>query len=117
IDITARKEAETALRQAQKMEAIGYLTGGVAHDFNNLLQIITTSLDLLEREARGNPTAERRIAHARAGARRGSALTRQLLAFARRQTLDPVVIDPGRIVGGMSQLLHRTLGERIEVES
>jgi len=109
---------DEALRQAQKMEAVGQLTGGVAHDFNNLLQIIIGNLETLERnlpETSGR--LHRAVQSAMNGARRAASLTRRLLAFSRRQPLDPKPIDVNVLVTGMSELLHRSLGETIETET
>jgi PAS domain S-box-containing protein len=109
---------EEALRQAQKMEAVGQLTGGVAHDFNNLLQIIVGNLETLERNLPPDQTRFRRsVDNAMNGARRASTLTQRLLAFSRRQPLDPRVLDLNGLVQGMSDLLHRTLGEDVAVET
>ncbi|MBB3527100.1 ATP-binding protein [Rhizobium sp. BK456] len=106
-----------ALRQAQKLEAIGQLTGGVAHDFNNLLQIIVGNLDTLTRNLPPEAGRLRRAAsQAMNGARRAAALTQRLLAFARRQPLDPKPIDTNSLIRGMSELLHRTLGEIYHIE-
>ncbi|MDR9762863.1 ATP-binding protein [Rhizobium redzepovicii] len=106
-----------ALRQAQKLEAIGQLTGGVAHDFNNLLQIIVGNLDTLTRNLPPEAGRLRRAAsQATNGARRAAALTQRLLAFARRQPLDPKPIDTNSLIRGMSELLHRTLGEIYHIE-
>ncbi|WP_049731554.1 ATP-binding protein [Rhizobium ecuadorense] len=106
-----------ALRQAQKMEAVGQLTGGVAHDFNNLLQIIVGNLDTLLRNLPADAGRLRRAAsQAMNGAERAAALTQRLLAFARRQPLDPKPVDANGLIRGMSELLHRTLGEIYEVE-
>jgi len=115
--IAERAVAEEALRQAQKMEAMGKLTGGVAHDFNNLLQVISGNLQLLARESAGNDGAEARIGNALAAVRQGAQLASQLLAFGRRQPLEPRVVNLGRLVTGMGELLHRTIGEGIEVET
>ncbi|MCF6371153.1 hybrid sensor histidine kinase/response regulator [Rhizobium halophilum] len=115
-EIAARNEAEEALRQAQKMEALGQLTGGVAHDFNNLLQVISGNLHLLGKDVAGNERAERRLANALAGVSRGSKLANQLLAFGRRQPLDPRVVNLGRLISDMGDMLQRTLGEAVEVE-
>ncbi|MEI9994833.1 MAG: CHASE3 domain-containing protein [Rhizomicrobium sp.] len=116
-DVSARVRAEATLRQAQKMEAVGHLTGGVAHDFNNLLQIISANLDLAVADARANPKTAERLQNAISAVERGSRLTGQLLAFARRQALDPRSTNLGRLLHDMTDLLRRTLGERIEVES
>jgi PAS domain S-box-containing protein len=107
-----------ALRHSQKMEAVGQLTGGVAHDFNNLLQTIVNNIELIRRLS--PPDAQRVLRAADLamnGARRASALTQRLLAFARRQPLSPKPIDANALVRGMSELLHRTLGEPISVET
>jgi signal transduction histidine kinase/CheY-like chemotaxis protein len=116
-DVTRRNRAEGIIRQSQKLEAIGHLTGGVAHDFNNLLQVIGSNLDLLSQNFKGDERVSRRLQAAIAGTERGARLTRQLLAFARRQPLDPKPIDLGRLVRGMTDLLKRSLGERIEIET
>jgi PAS domain S-box-containing protein len=110
--------AHEALRQAQKMEAIGQLTGGIAHDFNNLLAGITGSLDLIQRRiSQGKPDGiERFIRGAQESAHRAAALTQRLLAFSRRQTLDPKPTDVNRLVIGMEELIHRTVGPAIKVE-
>jgi signal transduction histidine kinase/CheY-like chemotaxis protein len=116
-DVSARVRTEATIRQAQKMEAVGHLTGGVAHDFNNLLQIISANLDLALVDARSDPKTAERLQNAIAAVERGSRLTGQLLAFARRQALDPRAINLGRLLQDMTDLLRRTLGERIEIES
>jgi PAS domain S-box-containing protein len=116
-EIAERRAAEVALQQAQKMESIGKLTGGVAHDFNNLLQIISGNLQLLQAEVTPGSKAERRIVNAMAGVQRGAKLASQLLAFGRRQPLEPKVINIGRLVGGMEDLLRRSIGESIEMET
>jgi two-component system NtrC family sensor kinase len=111
-----RELAEQALRQSQKMEAVGQLTGGVAHDFNNLLTIIIGNLGIAKRgvvEAR----AERALANALTGAERAAQLTQRLLAFARRQPLNPRAIDANKLIVSMSDLLTRTLGENIELQT
>jgi nitrogen-specific signal transduction histidine kinase len=109
---------EEALRQAQKMEAIGQLTGGVAHDFNNLLQVIIGNIDTLLRNLPNEPARLQRSArNAMTGAKRAAALTQRLLAFSRRQPLDPKPIDVNVLVNGMSEMIHRTLGETIAVET
>lgn len=116
-EMKAREEAETQASQLQRMDAIGQLTGGVAHDFNNMLGIIVGNLDLAQRRLeRGSADIMRYIDGAMDGAQRGATLTRRLLAFARKQPLQPVVLDANSLVSGMAELLRRTLGERIEVE-
>lgn len=115
-EIKARAAAEDQLRQAQKMEAVGQLTGGIAHDFNNLLTIVMGSLDLLRRRAE-DERSQRLLDNAMEGATRAATLTARLLAFSRRQPLSPQPVDLNRLVGGMSDLLHRTLGESIQVET
>src|SRR5665213_402101 len=119
LDITARVKAENMVRQGQKMEAIGHLTGGVAHDFNNLLQIISANRDLAaaSQEVKANPTLARRLENAMIAVSRGSRLISQLLAFARRQPLEPRSVNLGRVIGDMTDLLRRTLGDNIEVEA
>ncbi len=123
-DVTEEREAaaalrktELALQQAQKMEAIGNLTGGVAHDFNNLLQVISGNLQLLARDIAGDDKAGRRIANALAGVGKGAKLAAQLLAFGRRQALDPRVLNVGRLITGMDEMLRRTIGEGVEIET
>ncbi|MBA4090836.1 MAG: hybrid sensor histidine kinase/response regulator [Sphingobium sp.] len=112
----ALADAEAALRQAQKMETLGQLTGGVAHDFNNLLQIVTGNLELLQRALPADDARlQRMVSRAAAGADKAAILTQRLLAFSRRQPLDPRPTDPNRLVAGMSDMLHRTLGETISV--
>lgn len=116
-EIDERRMAEAKLVQAQKMETIGQLTGGVAHDFNNLLQVVSGNLQLLERDIAGNERAERRVANALAGVSRGSKLAAQLLAFGRRQALEPKVVNVTRFVRGMDDMLRRAIGEGIEVKT
>jgi PAS domain S-box-containing protein len=112
------EEAHEALRQSQKMETVGQLTGGIAHDFNNLLQIVSGNLDLLRQKLPDEAKHLNRYAdRAFTGAERASTLTQRLLAFSRRQPLAPKALDINRLIPGMSELLHRTLGETIEVES
>lgn len=112
----ALKRTEQALQQAQKMESIGRLTGGVAHDFNNLLQIISGNLQLLALEFSSNEHAYTRVNAALEGVARGTKLASYLLAFGRRQALDPKVVNLGRHVLAMEDMLRRTLGEAIEIE-
>jgi PAS domain S-box-containing protein len=114
-DLTELKRLEARLLQAQKMEAIGQLTGGIAHDFNNLLGVVIGNLQLLERSVAETPTLARKVHTAMRAAVRGADLTRRLLAFARRQILDPTVLDLNRQLSGLSELMQRTLGESIEV--
>jgi len=117
-DITGQRQAEEALRQAQKMEAVGQLTGGLAHDFNNLLTGISGSLELLQtRMAQGrHHDVDRYIAAAQGASKRAAALTHRLLAFSRRQTLAPKPIDVNRLVIGMEDLIRRTVGPSVELE-
>jgi PAS domain S-box-containing protein len=109
--------AEQALQQAQKMEAIGNLTGGIAHDFNNLLMAVTGSLELLKKRLPVDPMVARLIDNAMEGARRGASLTKRMLAFARRQPLQPERLDLSQLVGGMTELLERSLGPMLMVET
>jgi signal transduction histidine kinase/ActR/RegA family two-component response regulator len=111
-DITVRRQAEDQLRQAQKMEALGHLTGGVAHDFNNLLTVILGNLELAQNalEASNPLRARHKIEDAQGGARRAAILTQRLLAFSRRQNLKPQPVDANRIVAGMSELIRHSLG-------
>jgi PAS domain S-box-containing protein len=110
-------KTQDALRQSQKMEAIGNLTGGVAHDFNNLLQVISGNLQLLAKDVAGNDRAERRVSNALAGVSRGGKLASQLLAFGRRAALEPKVVNIGRFVSGVDDILRRAIGEGIEIET
>jgi PAS domain S-box-containing protein len=118
VDTTERLDAEEKLRQSQKMEAVGQLTGGLAHDFNNLLTGVTGSLELLQtRLAQGRTgELERYIVAAQGAARRAAALTHRLLAFSRRQTLDPQPTDVNALVAGMEELIRRTAGPEVAVE-
>ncbi|UZK67827.1 PAS domain-containing hybrid sensor histidine kinase/response regulator [Sphingomonas sp. M1-B02] len=121
--VAERMKAEEALRQAQKMEAIGQLTGGVAHDFNNLLTVILGGLDTIRRQVSTLPVSpateriERSVRMASHGAERATTLTARLLAFARRQPLDPKPLDASRLVTNLADLLQRTLGETIALET
>ncbi|TFY90575.1 response regulator [Pseudomonas kairouanensis] len=115
-EVQARYAAEDQLRQSQKLEAIGGLTGGVAHDFNNLLQVIAGNLHLLARHEPDNPQVQRRVTAAIAAVERGAKLSAQLLAFARRQPLSPAVHNPQRIYAGLGELLQRALGETIHID-
>ena len=124
-DITEEREqtealarAEDALRQAQKMEAVGQLTGGLAHDFNNLLAGISGSLEVIERSiARGHPdNVARFLTMAKGAVKRAAALTHRLLAFSRRQTLDPKPTDINRLIADLEELIRRTVGPGVQVE-
>jgi signal transduction histidine kinase/ActR/RegA family two-component response regulator len=117
-EMARREEAEAQLRQAQKMEALGQLTGGVAHDFNNMLAIIVGNLDILRRRLpEDQPRLKAAAENALTGANRATALTQRLLAFSRLQPLDPKPTDVNKCVSEMSEMLRRTLGETIVVET
>ena len=116
VDVTARRRAEGQLREAQKMEAIGQLTGGVAHDFNNLLTPVIGSLDLLRRRVADDARATRLVDAALQGADRAAMLVQRLLAFARRQELRPQPTDVPRLVEGIRDLIGRSIGPQIRVE-
>jgi PAS domain S-box-containing protein len=118
-DVTERKQLEDQLRQSQKMEAVGQLTGGLAHDFNNLLTGIMGGLELVQtRVAQGRINElERYITAAQGASKRAAALTHRLLAFSRRQTLDPKPTDINRLIGGMEELIARTVGPTITIEA
>jgi PAS domain S-box-containing protein len=112
-EVAAREKAQEQLRQAQKMETIGQLTGGVAHDFNNLLMAVMGNLELLRKRIPGDPRLHRLIEGALQGAERGASLTQRLLAFARQQDLKPEPVDLGALIRGMIDLLERSLGPRV----
>jgi len=116
-EIVERERVEDALRQAQKMEAVGQLTGGLAHDFNNLLAGISGNLELLQRRIdQGRLTdLERYIEAAQGASRRAAAVTHRLLAFSRRQTLDPRPTEINRLVAGMEELIRRTVGPSVDI--
>jgi PAS domain S-box-containing protein len=125
-DLTERKQAQDELQRvqeqlvaSQKLEAIGQLSGGIAHDFNNLLMIVLGNLENAERSSRsiGGPNLHRALANAKRGAQRAAALTSRLLAFSRRQALDPKPINLNSFLGGLQEFLQRTLGERLEVQT
>jgi PAS domain S-box-containing protein len=118
-DLTEQRLAQEALRQSQKMEAIGQLTGGIAHDFNNLLAVVTGSLELMQsRIARGRTNElHRYIEAAQSASKRAAALTHRLLAFSRRQTLSPAPTDIDTLIKGMEDLIRRTIGPQIELDA
>jgi len=117
-DITAEKRTELALRQAQKIEAVGQLTSGIAHDFNNLLTAVLGNLEMLASRLEPDKVqAQRLVANARQAAERGAALTTQLLAFSRKQRLMPEPVDVNRIIQGMGELLQSTIGATIRIDT
>ena len=116
-DITERRAAETRLRQSQKMEAVGQFTGGVAHDFNNLLMAILGSLEILRKRLPDDPRLLTLLDNAVQGAKRGSSLTQRMLAFARRQELKQEAVDLAVLVNNMLELLERSLGPSVNVET
>ena len=126
-DVTERKHAQDELQRvqqqlaaSQKLEAVGQLSGGIAHDFNNLLMIVLGNLETAERNSRGLANSlnlQRALVNAKRGAQRAAALTSRLLAFSRRQALDPHPINLNNFLNGLQEFLQRTLGERIEVQT
>lgn len=117
-EVRRREIAEEALRQSQKMEAIGRLTGGIAHDFNNHLTVISSNIELLQRRLpAGSASLVRLTDAAMTGVQRAATLTHRLLAFSRQQPLEPEPLDAGRLVSNISDLLRRTLGESIAIET
>lgn len=112
-----RERAEAALRQAQRIEAVGQLTGGVAHDFNNLLTVLLGNIDLIRKTAPLDPATAERLAAMHAAAERGAMLTGRLLAFARRQPLSPRAVDVNAAIEGMQGLLHSALGPRMQIDT
>ncbi|MFN5714478.1 MAG: ATP-binding protein, partial [Bradyrhizobium sp.] len=117
-EVQERTKAEEQLRQIQKMEAVGQLTGGIAHDFNNMLAVIIAGLNLIQRKLdRGETDVERFVGAAIDGAQRAAGLTQRLLAFSRQQPLAPVTLDGNKMISGMADLLARTLGETISLET
>jgi len=115
-DLTERRQLEAELRQSQKMEAVGRLTGGISHDFNNLLSVIMGNMQLLARSLRESPRLLRQAETALNAARRGANLTRRLLAFARQQVLEPRVVDLNMLIGEMYELFRRTLTGDVRIE-
>ena len=116
VDVTERNLAEAQLRQSQKMEAIGQLTGGVAHDFNNLLTIILGNLEMIADECRDRPAIRAMVGDALIAVGNGSGLTQRLLAYARQQPLEPRVIDVATLIHDMAGLFRRSLGETIRIQ-
>ena len=112
-----RERAEAALRQAQRVEAVGQLTGGVAHDFNNLLTVLIGNIELIQNATTLDPSLTERLRAMRAAAERGSMLTSHLLAFARRQPLLPRAVDLNSVVVGMQDLLQSALGQKVQMET
>jgi hypothetical protein len=116
-DVTERRRLEDQLRQAQRMEAVGRLAGGVAHDFNNLLTVVTGYSELLLGSLEGRSTDQRRVQEIHRAASRAASLTRQLLAFGRKQVLEPRLLDLDGVVQGMAPMLERLLGERVRLRT
>jgi signal transduction histidine kinase/CheY-like chemotaxis protein len=114
--IAERERTQEQLRHLQKLESIGELTGGVAHDFNNLLTAVMGNLELLRKRVPPSPSTDRLIEGAMQGAQRGASLTQRLLAFARRQVLEPRPVDMVELVRGMDELLHRSIGHAVRLE-
>ena len=115
-DTTEQRGLEEALRQAQKMEAVGQLTGGIAHDFNNVLTIVAGNLELLEMRLEDRPEVKRLATAASMATNRAERLTQQLLAFSRKQQLQPEPLDLNAVMTGIRELLRKTVGERIEID-
>ena len=116
-DVTEQRRSEALQRQAQKMESLGQMTGGIAHDFNNLLTVIVGNLELLKNRIGDDARANRHVDMALMGADRGAKLTHQLLAFARRQPLEPRAVNLAQLLPDLTDMLRRTLGELIEIET
>jgi signal transduction histidine kinase len=116
-DVTERKQNEALLRQAQKMEAVGQLTSGIAHDSNNLLTVIVGGLEAIGRKPDNRARVEKYVEIALEAASRAANLTQQLLAFSRRQTLQPKVVDVNRLVADFAPLMQRAAGEAVEVQT
>jgi len=116
-EVASREQAESQLRQLQKMETLGALTGGIAHDFNNMLAVVLGGIELAKRRLRNDPDkADQLLENAHEGAMRAATLTSRLLAFSRNQPLAPTPLDVNKLIGGMCDMLHRTLGEAVQVE-
>lgn len=115
-DITERKTVEEQLRRGQRMEAVGQLTGGVAHDFNNLLYVMIGNAELLESAIGDDPDAQKNLEAIKLSVNRASSLTQRLLAFSRQQALSPIVAEVTRLIGGLEELLDRTLGEAVDLD-
>src|SRR6185503_15440984 len=116
LDATDRRSLEEQLAQARKMEAVGQLTGGVAHDFNNLLTVVLGNIDIMGRKAEDEVRRARRIDAVRQAAERGRDLTRQLLAFSRRQHLSPVSLDVNQLISEFSPLVRQAVGEAVTLD-
>jgi PAS domain S-box-containing protein len=116
LDATERKNLEEQLAQARKMEAVGQLTGGVAHDFNNLLTVVLGNIDIMSRKAEDDARRQRRIEAVRQAAERGRDLTRQLLAFSRRQHLTPVTLNVNALIGEFAPLMRQAVGEAVTLD-
>src|SRR5207248_2638263 len=116
-DISERKHAEEQLRHAQKMECVGRLAGGVAHDFNNILTVVLAHGELMAETLGGDPAALESIVEIRQAAQRGAGLTRQLLAFSRKQVIEPRVLDLNALIRDTERMLTQLLGEDITLTS
>lgn len=116
LDVTQHRDLESRLRQAQKLEAVGQLTGGIAHDFNNILTVILGNAEILSDDLGDHHNLRSLAEMTMTAAQRGAELTKRLLAFARKQALEPKLVDLNQIVAGMESLLRRTLGEQFDVE-
>jgi PAS domain S-box-containing protein len=116
VDTTSRRQAERQLQQAQKMEAVGQLTGGLAHDFNNLLTVIMGNLNLVESAVDGDEKARQRLLEATEAVQKGSELTKQLLSFSSQQGIEPKEVKVNDLIGRMHSLLARTIGEAVELQ-
>ncbi|ORE90617.1 MHYT domain-containing protein [Aurantimonas sp. 22II-16-19i] len=117
VDITARRQAEEQLRQSQKIEALGQLTGGIAHDFNNLLAAVLGNLEILRKRLPDDPKLQQLADTAILGAQRGASLTQRMLSFSRRQDLRPVAVNLPELVHGMADLLQRSIGPTVQIET